>query len=232
MAKSDFVDSNDDKFSAQQQVYKTNIPSYATDLGVTPAQVASQAADANYFTYIIACQEIMQNAAQQWTSWKDLIRDGGTPPAAGAPVLPVFPPVVASVAPGVESRYRALVKQNKSDSNYNDSIGQALGTVGAEQTAPDLTTVQPELDATINGTSVDVGWGWGGNSAFLDMIELQVDRGDGKGYVMLAYDTTPNYTDTAPFPATPAKWTYRGIYRVGDKQVGLWSKPVSVTVGG
>ena len=40
------------------------------------------------------------------------------------------------------------------------------------------------------------------------------------------------FTDTAPLPPTPVKWTYRGIYRVGDAQVGVWSKPVSVTVGG
>ena len=85
--------------------------------------------------------------------------------------------------------------------------------------------LQPEITATINGTAVDIGWGWGGNSAWLDMIELQVDRGDGKGFILLAYDT-------ASFPATPAKWTYRAIYRAGDKQVGLWTKPVSVTVGG
>ena len=32
--------------------------------------------------------------------------------------------------------------------------------------------------------------------------------------------------------ATPVKWTYCGIYRVGDAQVGVWSNPVSVTVGG
>jgi hypothetical protein len=32
------------------------------------------------------------------------------------------------------------------------------------------------------------------------------------------------------FPAAPAKWTYRAIYRVNDAQVGLWSKPVSLTV--
>ena len=70
------------------------------------------------------------------------------------------------------------------------------------------------------------------NAAFLDLIELQVDRGDGKGFVFLTYDTTPGYTDTAPLPATPVKWTFRGIYRVGDAQVGVWSKPVSVTVGG
>ena len=85
--------------------------------------------------------------------------------------------------------------------------------------------------AALNGSGVDVDWGWSGYSAFLDMIELQVDRGVGKGFIMLAYDTTPGYTGNQPLPATPTKWTYRGIYRIADKQVGLWSKPVSVTVG-
>jgi hypothetical protein len=231
MAKSDYIDPNDDKFSAQQQLFKTNIPNYASTVGVTPAQVTAQAADANYFAYVLSSQEIMQNGAQQWTAWKDLVRDGGSPPPSGAPVLPVFPTAVGAVLLGIEARYRALVKQIKAHPNYNSSIGQALGIEGAEQTPPDLTVVQPELDATINGSTVDIGWGWGGNSAYLDMIELQVDRADGKGYVLLAYDTTPGYTDTTPFPATPAKWTYRGIYRVNDKQVGLWSKPVTVNVG-
>ncbi len=73
---------------------------------------------------------------------------------------------------------------------------------------------------------------WSGFSAFLDMVELVVDRSDNKGEVLLAQETTPNYIDTTPFPATPTKWTYRAIYRVGDSRVGQWSKPVSVTVGG
>ena len=59
-----------------------------------------------------------------------------------------------------------------------------------------------------------------GFSAFLDMLEIQVDCGDGKGWVFLTMDNTPNYTDTAPLPATPTKWKYRAIYRaiyrVGD----------------
>ena len=104
--------------------------------------------------------------------------------------------------------------------------------VGAQQSAPDFSTLQPIIDAQIGGNRVEVSWGWSGNAAFLDMIELQVDRGDGKGFVFLTYDTTPGYTDTAPLPATPVKWTYRDICRVGDAQVGVWSKPVSVTVGG
>jgi len=32
-------------------------------------------------------------------------------------------------------------------------------------------------------------------------------------------------------PATPAKWKYRAIYRVGDARVGLWSAEASIAVG-
>ena len=71
------------------------------------------------------------------------------------------------------------------------------------------------------------------DGAFLDICELQVDRtGAGTAFGPLAFDTTPGYTDTEPFPATPTKWTYRAIYRVGDQRVGQWSKSVSITVGG
>jgi hypothetical protein len=42
-----------------------------------------------------------------------------------------------------------------------------------------------------------------------------------------AMDTTPNYIDTEPLPATAAKWTYRGMYYVGDAPVGQWSDPVN-----
>jgi hypothetical protein len=78
---------------------------------------------------------------------------------------------------------------------------------------------------------VNVGWDWSGFSAFLDICEIQVDRGDTKGFIPLTFDTTPGYVDSQPFPATPTKWTYQAIYRVGDARVGQWSKPVSVTVG-
>jgi hypothetical protein len=115
---------------------------------------------------------------------------------------------------------------------YTDAIGADLGIVGAEQTAPDLATLQPDITATVSGNRVDIDWDWQGYGKFLDMAELQVDRNDAKGFVILAFDTTPGYLDTTPFPATPTVWKYRAIYRVDDAQVGLWSAPVSVTVGG
>jgi hypothetical protein len=232
MPKSNYIQTNDDAFGAQLKTFKINIPSYAATIGVSPAQVTAQGADCDYFNYTLACQEIMQNAAQQATSWKDLTRGGGTPPMSGAPVAPVFPAAVPAVAPGVEVRFRALVKQIKANANYNESIGEALGIEGAQQTAPDLTSVQPDIDVSISGGSVFVDWGWQGNGAFLDICEIQVDRGDGQGFKLLTYDTTPGYTDTQPFPAAPAKWTYKAIYRVGDAQTGQWSNPVTLTVPG
>lgn len=79
---------------------------------------------------------------------------------------------------------------------------------------------------------MQIGWSWGGNVLFLDMIELRVDRADGNGPVFLANDTTPGYIDSTPFPATPTKWTYTAIFWLGDRAVGKWSSPVSVVVGG
>ena len=147
-------------------------------------------------------------------------------------MAPMFPAAVPAVAPGIEVRFRALVKQIKAHANYNPAIGEALGIEGAVHGAPDLTTLQAVITALLTGNAVLIGWGWQGFGAFLDMLEIQVDRGDGKGWVMLAFDTTPDYTDTHPLPATPAKWKYRGIYRVADAQVGIWSNTVEITVGG
>src|SRR5665213_941477 len=230
MPKGNYVAGNDNAFSAQLKTFKNNIGDYAVTVGVTPAQVTAQAADSDYLEYVLKCLGIMQNAAQQWTGWKDLARAGGMPPATGTPVPPTLPAAVPVVAPGIEARFRALIKQIKANASYNTSIGEALGIEGAQQTPPDLATLQPQITATINGNQVTVGWGWGGYGAYLDLCELQVDRGDGKGFGLLAFDTTPVYTDTAPFPAAPVKWIYRAIYRVGDSQVGQWSLPVSVTV--
>src|SRR3954464_637734 len=108
MAKSDYISQNDDTFAAQLQAFKNAIAAYAPTLGLTPAQVTAQAADADYFSYVIACRDLMRNASSQWSGWKNLLRPGGDLPPSGAPVPPVLPTAVPAVAPGVEVRYRAL----------------------------------------------------------------------------------------------------------------------------
>jgi hypothetical protein len=231
MAKSDYIKQNDDEFSAQLNTFKNTIPDYGTTLDVAPATVTGQGNDADYFAYCLDLVEVTGNGARQAVSWKDLSRRGGTPPATGAPVLPKLAPVTP-VEPGIEPRFRALCQQIKAHPNYNQSIGEALGIVGQEQVGPDYATLKPAITATINGTRVDVGWNWGGYRSFLNMCEIQVDRDDAAGFILLAYDTTAGYVDTQPFPAKPAKWTYRAIYHAGDSRVGEWSNPVSLAVGG
>ena len=84
----------------------------------------------------------------------------------------------------------------------------------------------------VSGEAVHIGWGYNGNRASLSGCEIQVDRGDGKGYGLLTVDTSPNYVDTQPFPASKAVWSYKAINRADDAQVGQWSQVVSVAVGG
>jgi hypothetical protein len=232
MPKADPIHRSDELFGAQLKLFKTAIGPYAALLELSPAQIATQAADSDFFNYVLLRQRLMLNGGQQWTSFKDALRRGSRTAAATVPVDPVWPAAVPPVPFGIEARFRALVRQIKAHRNYDEPIGRALGIEGAERTAPDLATVQPEFDVTISGEGVKINWGWGGNADFLDMIELRVDRGDGRGPVFLAHDTTPGYTDSTPFPATAAKWTYTAIFWLNDRPVGQWSKPVSVTVGG
>ena len=218
-------------FSQQLLTFKNNIGPYAATLGLSAAQVAAHGADADRFAYELECQDICGNCAEQWTAWKDITRNGGTPPATGAPIGVTLPtPAPAAVAPGIEPRFRALVNLLKASGNYSVATGEVLGTEGPEQTGPDFATFKPVLKPKLSGGHVLVVWGWQGQSEFLDMIEIEVDRGTGAGSGLLAYDTTPNYLDTAPPPAAGAKWTYRAIFRVGDQRVGQWSDAVSINV--
>jgi hypothetical protein len=232
MPKSDYIPQNDNEFATLLANFKNNIGSYPA-LALNPAKVAEQAADATYFAAIVADQEATSQAAQQWTAWRNLMRTGAGPSASTPPLAPVLSTPPATIpAPGIEGRFRALVNIIKPNPAYNEPMGQALGIEGPVQTAPDLSAVKPQLKVEMKGGQPFVRWGWQGNSAFLDMIELCVDRADGKGFVTLAYDTTPDYLDTAPMPANAAIWTYKGIYRVGDARVGQWSDPVSINVAG
>jgi hypothetical protein len=232
MAKSDYLDQRDRAFSQQLINFSNGIGAYATTLGLTAPEVAAQAADALRYKWELDAQELCLQCAQSWTMWKDITRNGGAYPVAGAPVdMPVPPDEPPAVAPGIEARFRALVRKLKAHANYNTSIGEALGIEGADVAAPDLATVKPLLKLSLVGGTTLVGWTWQGHAKFLGSVELQVDRGDGQGWRLLTIDTTPGYQDTQPMPATPQQWKYRGIYRVGDQRVGQWSDVASVNVG-
>jgi hypothetical protein len=214
--------------------FNAKLASHATALGLTTAQVTAILADCAWLIYVLqSWLTAVRNWAQSCTDAANLAQTG----TGGVQTLPVFvPPAVptgtAPVTLGALTRIFALVQQIKTGGKCTDDIATDLGIVGSVATPPDMSTMQPVITAKVNGSHVDLGWGWQGNSAYLDACEILVDRADGKGFVALVVDTTPNYTDTQAFPVAKAIWTYKAIYRVGDGQVGQWSQPVSVTVGG
>lgn len=232
MPKGAYIKNGEREFSNQMLMFKGAIGGYSALLGVTALQASGQAADADRYKWELDVSELCSNCSEQWTAWRRITRDGGTPPITGVPLAIAWPTLVAAVAPGVEGRFRALCQQIKSNPNVNDGILEALGIQGDEIAGPDYATLKPELKPKVSAGGVMVGWGWQGFGAFLDAIEILVDRNDGQGFKFLTIDTTPNYNDTAPMPATAAKWTYKGVFRVGDARVGQWGDPVSITVAG
>ncbi len=225
--KNDPIPNPDALFSALMNGFSLAIPGYATLLEVAAARVTGQLADAKYFEFALECQTAAINYGQQWTAWKTAVRGGGDAPATGMPQPLVLPTAVPVVPLGIEPRFRALVADIKKHPAYNEAIGQALGIEGTEKTGPDFATFGPVLKLEHSGAGVMVRWNWRGQSAFLDLLELEVDRGS--GFQMLSYDSTPDYLDTTPITVA-AKWTYRAIFRVGDARVGQWSGPVSINV--
>jgi len=231
MPKQPYLPSKDDQaLAALLEQFSTAVGGYATALGLSATDITAQAADAAYFRHALGRQQLTLQHGQQWTAWKNALRDGGNGTAASAPApLPLANgDAPAPVAPGVVPRFRAIVRRLKAASNYTPAIGTALGIEGAEAAAPDLAAAQPVLDVSVAGGRVHVDWKKGD----FDGVEIWVDRGDGKGFAFLAVDTVPDYVDTAPISATAAMWKYKAIYRLSDEQIGQWSAVVSIVVGG
>ncbi len=232
MPKDDYIKRGERPFSNQLLMFKGAIGAYAATLGVSAGQVTAQAADADRYKWELDVAEMCGDCSQQWTAWKKITRGVGTFPAAGAPMAMAWPsPEPPAVAPGIEPRFRALCQQIVKSPNSNPSIREALGISGDEISGPDYDTLKPTLKPKVSAGGVLVGWTWESFEKFLDAIEILVDQGDGQGFKFLTMDTTPGYNDTQSFPAVPAKWTYKAVFRQGDQRVGQWSDPVSVNVG-
>jgi hypothetical protein len=225
-------DQRDSRLAAELNAFKKSIPQYAAQLGVTSEQVAAQAADADYFNYLIALPEALATNHRRWSSWKLTVRDGSKEKTAPAPPPLALPDAPPAVAPGIESRFRTLVKEVRCSANYNPEIGKALGFADPGEIGPNFATLAPQLHVALGDMNIRISWNWSGYAQYLDQCELHVDRNDGRGAMVLAISSALGYVDTEQFPTTSAEWTYRAIYRSRGKQVGKWSKATTLLVSG
>ena len=208
------------------------LPNWATALGLSPAQLAAAIADSLWLIYVL---QAWLGAVRAFSlGATDSVTEAQTGTGNAPMVLPPFtapalPAGGTPVNPGALTRTFALVQLLRDGGKLTEAMASDLGLTGSEAAEPDYASLIPVLKLSRTPTAVNIGWTWGGNAAFLDMIELQVDRGT--GWQQLAFDTTPGYTDSFTQPATATQWKYRAIYRVDDHQVGQWSREVSIMVG-
>jgi hypothetical protein len=205
--------------------YAAKLPTYAPTVGVTGAEVNQAAADSAFFNYVCDAHEQHTKTTRDWTAYKHAAAQGDT--LGNLPNTPALPAPPASVPPNIFGRNCTLAVRIKKHPNYTEAIGQDLGIIGAEQTI-DYSSLKAVLKIILQAGHPVISWRKQG----MDSLELWVDRGDGKGFVFLAIDTVPGYTDTAPLPTPGAVWKYKGIYREADAQVGQWSDVASITVAG
>ena len=205
------------------------LPRYATLLDVSDADLAALKADADGFRYTLHAQVDIQAYGQHWTTYKNLLRDGGSGTSDWPVMLALAAPVPPAVSPGIIPRLAALVAHIKTHKNYTPAIGQDLWLIGSTQVI-DPSTWKPVLSIQNQAGHPIIVWTKGKASA----IEIWVDRGDGNNFVLLNVNNEPNTTDTTPLPAagSSAMWKYKAIYRLHDEQVGQWSDVISVSVGG
>ncbi len=203
-------------------------PLYKTILAITDSELDSLNNDTLMFEYVINMQEAYKTTKESITAFKDILRDGvkGTQSLV-IPTAPVLPPAPAMVAPGIFKRVAKFIKRLKSHPNYSENIGEDLGVIGAEHVVDPLKMKPVLKGAIISGKPVVI-WKKGDATS----IDLYVDRELNGKYEYLANDFQPNYVDTYPLPegVSSAVWRYKGVYRIGDEQVGQYSNPILITV--
>lgn len=220
---------------AWNQNFLTKLPDYETLLNLTGAHVDACVASLKFLNYCLTAWLVaVRDFGPASTSAIQLLQYGSGPDAVVLPTFtaPALPAGVASVPPGALVRLFDLVQLIKKSPGYTEIIGKDLDIIGPDSVLPDPATAQPAFTLENRAGHVFVKWGWQGMGRVATAIEIQVDRADGKGFVMLTIDTTPGYLDTQDIPATAARWTYKAIWRDGDNRIGQWSNPVSMTVGG
>ena len=227
MPKSYYLPANDDGKDPWLANFAAKLANYQPVLGLTLADVLSVSNDAAYYHWMLTSQMQVAAYAQQWTAYKNAGRNGTGLTLGAAPIAPSLGVPPPAVAANIFGRVILLVARIKVAPGYTDAIGQALEIIGADHTV-DVNSLKPVLRVEQQAGGVAVLWAKQG----MDGVELLVDRGT--GFVFLAIDTIPDYTDTAALPAAgqSALWKYKGIYRQGDDRVGQWSDVVSVAVAG
>jgi hypothetical protein len=207
-----------------------HLPSYATLLDISAAELSQLKAGADWFDCILKSQAASQTYTAALFAVKRVLRDGPANGDVTLPPLPVFPTIPDS-APFADifGFLGGLITRIKKHKNYTEAVGKALGLVAPQSAAVDPNSLQPVLTDDFQGGHPAIHWKNNGT----DALELEADHGIGS-FSLLTIKMSPGYQDNTPLPpaGTAVVWRYRGIYIINDQRVGHWSQVLEVGVKG
>ena len=208
--------------------FSSKLPTYATVVGITAAEVTAIQKDALMYQYILSMLEGYKQTVNNITSYKNLLKHAVGQQHLGAlPVAPNLATAPATVPEGVFDRVSKLVKRIKASVSYTEAMGNDLGIIAPTQSF-DRTILQPDLKVNLDAGRPHIKCVKG----YADAIDLYVDRKDGAGFILIGRLLKTDYIDTTNLPATIAivEWDYKAMFVVGNDNVGLMSPVVSVIV--
>ena len=224
MSKQYYLPDADPARLAWSNTFGQKLPGHATALGLAPGDVSSVVNDVAFFAWLMAMNAIFTSESENWTSYKNLLRNGPIgSPAGQTPAVTNLPAMPQLVAPGIFPRIMQLVRTIKSKPGYTDAIGRDLGIVGAEQIV-DTDNMKPVVKLNFSADHVHLKW------AKDDSNSIRIEADHGTGFQLLAISTSAHYVDTT-VPTAAATWKYRAMFMMHDELTGQWSDVVSINVG-
>ncbi len=201
MASKDYVPRNDNEFTTWLDNFSKKLPTYATPLGITAAQVT----------------QVQTNLTDVGQKIKDVL--------SGKKTLQSLVEQKDAAIADTKKYIRDMVVVMKRNGAYTPAIGSDLGVVAPASTAPaDTDSAAVEFSATVLPNKVRLDWVKG---AF-DGVVVQSKRGSETAFTTLDKDTVSPYDDARPnlVHDAPETRVYRMRYLIGDDEVGVWSNEV------
>jgi hypothetical protein len=224
-----YIPNSDSERVTWMNNFNNKLPSYATPLGLTAAEISGVADDTAMFAYVVNLSNIYKQTSRNMIAFKNQLKhkqdDAGQ--LGAIPGLPTIVAPPTAVAEGVFDRISRLVARIKNSENYTESMGRDLDII-APVPVMNTAAMQPSLKVSLDAGRPLVKWVKGAS----DALDLFVNRNDGAGFVLLGRFITPEYIDTVTLNSTASmmQWDYRGMYVMGNNQIGISSAVVGVVV--
>ncbi len=232
----DFVKTNIVEFANQlvnfsDRLNGTSGPTaLAIKYAMTTGELLEIKNDSKYVKYFADHHLAGAEYAKAWTNKGHEIVKGTSVSVMAWPIGFDVSTAPADVPPGAEARFRLKAKKIKDAGNYSVGDGVILG-IEAVVTPFDPAAGKPDLVVTISGGGHPLIEYTKSNYAGINIYK---DSADGKGFVFYVTCIDPSCTDLSPLPAkdVSATWIYKASYVYKNKEVGVMSKEVPISVRG